>query len=234
MRSGRRRQSRRRRQPRRRRPQAPPAAAADLGGVVEQAAPGRPWSEMEDWLLVDAVEKCTVENNIILWRRVVRETPELSDKSVEEARSRYLRVRGGPGGAGPNEGPQAAPPLLDQWANLGDGAFAGRVFGLSGVADGTAIITAPVEPANRRILDGYIVTNTGVLFELGPSSAEAAGGANGALEGGVSVLGRDVGGVRKDAFLSAQTLATAAGLGAAGIAAWAAIGHHLTFQIFIV
>lgn len=49
------------------------------------------------------------------------------------------------------------PPVLEEWEELaegdGMGSFKGNVFGQPGLADGTAMTTAPVDVAGRRIQD---------------------------------------------------------------------------------
>lgn len=47
--------------------------------------------------------------------------------------------------------------MLEQWEEVvegdGMGSFRGNVFGQKGLADGTAMTTAPVDVAGRRIQD---------------------------------------------------------------------------------
>lgn len=49
------------------------------------------------------------------------------------------------------------PPVLEEWEEVvernGVGYFRGNVFGQRGLADGTAMTTAPVDVAGRRIQD---------------------------------------------------------------------------------
>lgn len=49
------------------------------------------------------------------------------------------------------------PPVLEQWEEIvegdGMGSFRGNVFGQKGLADGTAMTSAPVDVAGRRIQD---------------------------------------------------------------------------------
>lgn len=49
------------------------------------------------------------------------------------------------------------PPVLEQWEEIvegeGIGSFRGNVFGQRGLADGTAMTTAPVDVSGRKIQD---------------------------------------------------------------------------------
>ncbi|CAM9302629.1 unnamed protein product, partial [Hapterophycus canaliculatus] len=125
----------------------------------------------------------------VLWRRMVREVPELMERTPQEVRQRWLRLTGRIGG-GSGEGGrgergerapgspaldafyvQASPPVLEQWEEIvegeGMGSFRGNVFGQRGLADGTAMTTAPVDVSGRKIQDQYVATQCGVVYELG-------------------------------------------------------------------
>ena len=56
------------------------------------------------------------------------------------------------------------PPVLEQWEEIveGDsmGSFRGNVFGQPGLADGTAMTTAPIDVSGRRIQDQVSIAPT--------------------------------------------------------------------------
>ncbi|CAM9451870.1 unnamed protein product, partial [Sphacelaria rigidula] len=54
-----------------------------------------PWSEFEDWLLQDTYPRYVIgSGKHVLWQRMVREVPELMERSPQEARQRWLRLTG--------------------------------------------------------------------------------------------------------------------------------------------
>ncbi|CAM9257630.1 unnamed protein product [Ectocarpus sp. 12 AP-2014] len=147
------------------------------------------WTEFEDWLLQDTYSRYAIgSGKHVLWRRMVREVPELMERTPQEARERWLRLTGrlragggeegnGREGGGAMTGPPALdnfyvqPPVLEQWEEIvegeGMGSFRGNVYGQRGLADGTAMTTAPIDISGRKIQDQYVATQCGVVYELG-------------------------------------------------------------------
>ena len=58
-------------------------------------------------------------------------------------------------------------PFLDQFEFTQQGGISGRSYGLAGIADGTLIETSSVKGVQSTIPDGYIITESGVPYELG-------------------------------------------------------------------
>lgn len=62
------------------------------------------------------------------------------------------------------------PPVLEQWEEIvegeGMGCFRGNVFGQRGLADGTAMTTAPVDVSGRKIQDQVRFSSLFMWFEV--------------------------------------------------------------------
>eukprot|EP00752_Nemacystus_decipiens_P013338 g11808.t1 len=155
-----------------------------------EAGAGAAWTEFEDWLVQDTYSRYAIgSGKYVLWRRMVREVPELMERTPQEARQRWLRLTGRLGGGINGERGRekerrdmvpgspvldtfyVQPPVLEQWEEIvegeGIGSFRGNVFGQRGLADGTAMTTAPVDVSGRKIQDQYVATQCGVVYELG-------------------------------------------------------------------
>ncbi|CAM9618415.1 unnamed protein product [Ectocarpus sp. 6 AP-2014] len=166
------------------------AAEGNLAGEFEwEGGAEAAWTEFEDWLLQDTYSRYAIgSGKHVLWRRMVREVPELMERTPQEARERWLRLTGrlsaggAEGGSGRERGEVMAgsptldnfyiqPPVLEQWEEIvegeGMGSFRGNVFGQRGLADGTAMTTAPIDISGRKIQDQYVATQCGVVYELG-------------------------------------------------------------------
>jgi len=121
-------------------------------------------------------------------------------------------------------------PLLDSWASLGGGSFAGRVFDLAGVVDGTAIVTERVDYVNQGIEDGYIITCSGILFELGdfaqvPQSVQQSD----------IFESKELRGFNTEIQVpSMKFLTTASSVGVAMALLWEIWNHHLAIHMFVV
>eukprot|EP00968_Pinguiococcus_pyrenoidosus_P004599 scaffold301_cov243-Pinguiococcus_pyrenoidosus.AAC.104 len=106
-----------------------------------------------------------------------RRVPELAIFPLEHLQVRHAQLR-------PGKVDEELLPLLDSWAHVGGGTYAGSVYGLAGVQDGTSILTPPVEPVDRCILEGYLCTSAGgthVVYELGDMADDGVSGAEGGL-----------------------------------------------------
>ncbi|CAM9706281.1 unnamed protein product [Scytosiphon promiscuus] len=169
--------------------------AAEDGLAVEfdwEGGAGAAWTEFEDWLIQDTYSRYAVgSGKHVLWRRMVREVPELMERTPQEVRQRvrgtlclHRETFGGSASASgcsfhslprPEDEfvstPSPDPPVLEQWEEIvegeGMGSFRGNVFGQRGLADGTAMTTAPVDVSGRKIQDQYVATQCGVVYELG-------------------------------------------------------------------
>eukprot|EP00903_Cladosiphon_okamuranus_P011793 g11083.t1 len=172
------------------------AATSGVWGVEERSLEpelewegdeGAAWTEFEDWLVQDTYSRYAIgSGKYVLWRRMVREVPELMERTPQEARRRWLRLTGRLGGGIDGQGGReeeggagspvldtyyVQPPVLEQWEEIvegdGIGSFRGNVFGQRGLADGTAMTTAPVDVSGKKIQDQYVATQCGVVYELG-------------------------------------------------------------------
>ncbi|CAM9312801.1 unnamed protein product [Discosporangium mesarthrocarpum] len=202
----------------------PSLSAVDLDGGLnsEMCAP---WGEFEDWLIQDTYSRYAIgSGKHVLWRRMVREVPELMDRYPAEVRERWLELTGRVKGEQTPGAPRLdnfylQPPVLEGWEEVAEEsstvAFRGRVFGQKGLAEGAQVTTAGVDVTGKRIEDQYVVTQCGVVYELGePKSAVA-----GAQE--------SFGGLLKMSPVSALALSTA-------FYAFAVLSHHLQVEIFVV
>ncbi|CAM9753127.1 unnamed protein product [Ectocarpus sp. 4 AP-2014] len=213
------------------------AAEGNLAGGFEwEGGAEAAWTEFEDWLLQDTYSRYAIgSGKHVLWRRMVREVPELMERTPQEARERWLRLTGrlsaggGEGGSGREGGQLMAgspaldnfyiqPPVLEQWEEIvegeGMGSFRGNVFGQRGLADGTAMTTAPIDTSGRKIQDQYVATQCGVVYELGE---------------------------RRETDLASQAsskmlkIAPATVLALAGaLYALTALSHHIQVEVFVI
>lgn len=187
---------------------------------------GAPWDEFEDWLLQDTYSRYAIgSGKHVLWRRMVREVPELMERSPKEARQRWLRLTGRLGNEEEqlSDGPPLdsfylQPPVLEEWEEVagsdGIGSFRGKVFGQRGLADGTAMTTAPVDVDGWRIQDQYVATKCGVVYELGERRR-------------VDLVGQAQSKLLKFAPVTGLALATA-------FYALTVLSHHVQVEVFVI
>jgi hypothetical protein len=66
-------------------------------------------------------------------------------------------------------------PFLDQFEFESNGGLSGRIYGLTGLADGTRIQTTPVKNVQMTLPKGFVQTQDGmVIYELGTPAFGAA------------------------------------------------------------
>ncbi|CAM9543529.1 unnamed protein product, partial [Choristocarpus tenellus] len=185
------------------------------------------WGDFEDWLIQDTYSRYVVgSGKHVLWRRMVREVPELMGRTPGEARERWLKLTSRLEGDSTPGSPKLEdfylqPPVLEGWEeevvdSVKTGSFCGRVFGQKGLADGAPVTTACVDVTGRRLEDQYIITQCGVVYELGEKKpvdivSEAKG----------------FGGMLKVAPVTLLALSTA-------FYAATILSHHLQVEIFVV
>ena len=215
------------------------------------------WDKRELWALEDSVPRYSLEDGeLVLWRRMTLEVPELITRTPDELRSRWLALQSA---AGAHPVAAANPPSLENWEASRGGKFEGEIFGVQGVRDGS--VRAVVRGINATASSVYseaarwcVRTSGGDLFQLGVPrrSAEAseddeslyncllaAGmhvgetteGAGSSLCNALGGLGQSSAGLFK---VVAVGLSTPILLGAAVYTLIAASGHHVDVNIFIV
>ena len=140
-----------------------------------------PWGERQEWALRDNISKylitipnnddddyegdevVVVRHNFALWRSMIRDVPELTGYPVKYVQKMYQQQQ-------KMESKDVLPgimPFLDQFEFTQQGGISGRSYGLAGIADGTLIETSSVKGVQSTIPDGYIITESGVPYELG-------------------------------------------------------------------
>lgn len=134
-------------------------------------------------------------------------------------------------------------PYIDGFLFESDGGVSGRVYGIAGVAEGTRIHTTPVANVESTLQKGYILTQEGIVYELGLPANETN-----PLDGGLGMkrAERAASSIQSavasstefsDVVMENQELAKLGALTAFVISgAWAmeALSHHLTVNVFWV
>eukprot|EP00560_Eucampia_antarctica_P002066 CAMPEP_0197837614 /NCGR_PEP_ID=MMETSP1437-20131217/32701_1 /TAXON_ID=49252 ORGANISM="Eucampia antarctica, Strain CCMP1452" /NCGR_SAMPLE_ID=MMETSP1437 /ASSEMBLY_ACC=CAM_ASM_001096 /LENGTH=313 /DNA_ID=CAMNT_0043444789 /DNA_START=62 /DNA_END=1003 /DNA_ORIENTATION=- len=132
-----------------------------------------PWGDHQEWALRDNMSKYLItissydededddrveRHNFALWRSMIRDVTELTGYPVKFVYKMYSRQSSTTPGV---------LPFLDQFEFTEQGGIQGRCYGLPGIADGTLIETPSVKGVQQTVPSGYIVTESGVAYELG-------------------------------------------------------------------
>eukprot|EP00977_Amphora_coffeiformis_P002815 scaffold528_cov165-Amphora_coffeaeformis.AAC.27 len=205
-----------------------------------------PWSHNQEWAMKDNLSKYTVQVHIqedgkdklhmyTLWRTLSNEVTALSGYPLKFLVDRYQDMRD-------EFEIQTSPevlPYLDGFSFESDGGVSGRVYGIAGVAEGTRIQTTPVAGVESTLQKGYILTQEGIVYELGLPSSETK-----VLDGQMKMAQRAASSIQSAASdveladvaennelvkLGALTAVLLSG-------AWAVetLSHHLTVNVFWV
>lgn len=183
------------------------------------------------------------------------QVPELLGRDPDAVRERWLSLQP----AGDAERARAfglfqSPTRLEDWVELEDGSFEGRLFFCAGAApgcgdwglcDGAVVRTRPIPAAVRCVDESHVSPSPGVFYELGqPRAASAsvragdggvdadpsiAAAATTALAGDVAPLAGKVWSGLKQPGRAAMSAAAAT---AAASAALGVVGHHLSVHFF--
>jgi hypothetical protein len=238
-----------------------------------------PWSKVQEWALTDHLDKYTIQvlmgqNNgdsqqqqqlrmYTLWRTLTNEVPTLAGYPlsflVEQARNvrrhhhhhdENANMTLSVSGSTTTQTIHEILPYIDGYSFTAEGGVTGRVYGMAGVADGTRLETTPVSNLPLTLPKGYLLTQEGMLYELGYPASETT-----ALDRAASAVGSTtsmaqrlstksapdeeknqlsvgVADVMADTELIKLGALTAVVLGGA----WAmeSLSHHLTVNVFWV
>lgn len=134
------------------------------------------WDKRELWALEDSVPRYSLQDGeLVLWRRMALDVPELIERSPEELRARWLALQGA---AGIEPASAGDPPSLENWKACGEGKFEGDLFGVHGVQDGRlrAVVRGVDGAANGAHPEAArwcVRTAAGDLFQLGVPRRDA-------------------------------------------------------------
>jgi hypothetical protein len=204
-----------------------------------------PWGPSQEWALRDALPKYTVpvpaENNamqqvVVLWRTMVRETPELAGYPLDDLIQRASAEDD-------NQCSTQLLPYLDNYQFESNGGVVGQVQGLPGIADDTYIHTTPVHQLAQTMPRGLLWTTTptdqefnslqrGIWYELGRPRL-AISETDGLPHGDDTDLGRNLP-VAAATSNSVPLWAILAATGVGGVTVANLLSHHLTIQVFWV
>ncbi len=230
-----------------------PGAAGAWSSACGRAAPRRtsrvvacepqlPWKEKELWALEDAVPHYSLDSgNLVLWRRMGLDVPELLNRTPDELRARWFALDGVPEDARADN-----PPCLENWECVGERRYEGDLCGMGGVRDGSlrVVVEASKEGATDAAEHRCVRTSVGDVFQLGlPRPDESAepgtlpwawseGGIDGVVE-----AARARGGDTRAAIVRSPAVRMAGGAllaAAAAGGAFALSGHHVDVSVFIV
>lgn len=177
------------------------------------------------------------KGSFCLWRTMTRDVPELMGYEVDMLRQMHA-LKSKQGNGTRLSATPAVLPLLDEYDFEASGGLSGRVYGISGIADGAHIITPPIS-AIQTVSLGYVKTDDGeVAYELGVPAREAL--SNRRLQETTSMITKGVGSnlpvpatdEDPDTMLLRLGFLTATVLG--GAAAVDLLSHHLTVNVFWV
>ena len=206
------------------------------------------WSENQVWGLKDHLAKYTIQVHMeqdgrdtlqvyTLWRNLANDVPALSGYPLTFLVDRYREMRNETNNI---QTSTEILPFLDGYTFEPDGGVSGRVYGIAGVAEGTRIQTTPVAGVESTLQKGYILTQEGILYELGlPASQTAAldGKPSRMAQRAASSLTSAANDVPLSEVVENDELVKLAGLTAVVISgAWAmeTLSHHLTVNVFWV
>lgn len=176
-----------------------------------------PWSEFQEWALSDNLPRylvtiSTTDDNtddsslpkssttFALWHTMLRDVPELSGYDVPCVRQMHQRMvsqrNDDDDDAADAQQQQpvvetpGAMPILEQFQFDAEGGISGNVYGLNGVADGSAVRTPPLSNLDTTVPKGYVRTEKGdVVYELGlPMGENDDGVTNWSKEGRMALL----------------------------------------------
>ena len=205
-----------------------------------------PWSHNQEWAMKDNLSKYTVQVHIeedgrdklhvyTLWRTLSNEVTALSGYPLKFLVDRYQDMQEELS----TETSIEVLPYIDGFTFESDGGVSGRVYGIAGVAEGTRIQTTPVAGVELTLQKGYILTQEGIIYELGLPASETT-----ALDGQMKMAQRaasSIQSVASDVELSDvvenDELVKLGALTAVLLSgAWAVetLSHHLTVNVFWV
>jgi len=207
-----------------------------------------PWSHNQEWAMKDNLSKFTVQVHIkntedgqdklhvyTLWRTLSNEVTALSGYPLKFLLDRYQDMREELNVKTSTE----VLPYLDGYAFESDGGVSGRVYGIAGVAEGTRIQTTPVAGVESTLRKGYILTQEGIVYELGLPSSETK-----VLDGQMKMAQRAASSIQSAAsdvelsyVVENDELAKLGVLTAvllSGAYAVETLSHHLTVNVFWV
>ena len=159
------------------------AAASGVEDEVRRGRVSMPWSDTQQFALMDNLPKFTVmisrptvmgggAQQYAMWRTLAREVPELSGYPI----SFLMEMHGKAVKAGEDTPLQI--PFIDDFQFEANGGMSGRAHGLPGVADGTKITTPPIVRPEETMAFGYATTSeavdsqeVGFSYELGNVSS---------------------------------------------------------------
>jgi len=177
------------------------ASAADLNSVVNNstemkewtkdvaaAGGGRrsldmPWNELQEWALQDRLGKYTITlpitvdgaetmRSYTLWRALSEDSIELAGYPLSFLVQRYSQMSNNDSKDVIKTSPEILP-FLDDFVFEPTGGMSGRIYGITGVADGTRIQTTPVADVQATIPKRFVRTADGqIIYELGKPSTE--------------------------------------------------------------
>lgn len=226
--------------------------AEDAGDLLDM-----PWSDMQAWALRDGLPKYTVQVSVVtmpdrkvaikkysLWRTMIQEVTELSGYPLPFILQKYTVMLKRNETA--CETSCEILPFLDQFEFESNGGLSGRIYGLTGLADGTRIQTTPVKNVQMTIPKGFVQTQDGiVIYELGTPAFGAStmmAGTNRMADIAAGRLSTVANMVASSSSLSElpkvdDDLLTLTGWTAvvvAGATLVGALSHHLTVNVFWV
>ena len=226
------------------------ASVSSTSGTKTESKPPKkydmPWGEFQEWAIKDHLSKYTVQVHIeedgrdtlhvyTLWRTLANEITSLSGYPLKFLVERYQEMR--------NEidiqTSTEILPYLDGYAFESDGGVSGRVYGIAGVAEGTRIQTTPVAGVEKTLQKGYILTEEGIVYELGLPASETS-----ALDGRMKMAERAASSIKSaasevelsDVVENSELVKLGALTAVVLSGAWAmeTLSHHLTVNVFWV
>lgn len=198
-----------------------------------------PWDEAQQWALRDQVPRFTIQvvneaahsvERYVLWRNLAQSTPELAGYPLPFLADRLEN----------STISRTIIPYLDSFHFETSGGLSGKVYGVSGVADGTRIETTPVGSVQETIPQSYVQSGA-VLYELGNPRQQEEVATSTETDGlaSAAIIAKKVTTTAENSstMLLDREVINLAGLSAtvlAGALAMEALSHHLTVNVFWV
>ena len=219
-----------------------------------------PWSDVQEWTLRDKIGQFTITvpvnvdgketmRSYTLWRSFSEETIELAGYPLSFLVKRYMDMYEDESNEMILRTSPEILPFLDEFVFEATGGMSGRIYGITGVADGTRIQTTPVTDVQATIPKRFVRTADGdVIYELGKPAAELSFSGS-SLEGGKQMAERAAASLKADGLSTAEqarnseepfidsdlvNIAGFTGVVLAGAYAVESLSHHLTVNMFWV
>ena len=207
-----------------------------------------PWTDFQTYALMDHIKDYSF-HNIILWRNMIQNVPELTGYPPSFVQEQYetivLRKNSSSTTTASNTTSvnfvksNAVLPYLDEYSFEPQGGIQGRIYGLPGIADGSFIQTSEVQSPQDTLPYNYVVLkDKSTFYELGKplrlDDDETRQRAVSVSGGSLSRIANPLEGEEPILDADLVRLASLTSIVVGGALAFETLSHHLTVNVFWV